>query len=363
MRLIDEEQLGDIARGAGILGTGGGGDPYIGTLLARNAIREHGPIQVVDVDEVPADGFIIPSAMMGAPTVMVEKLPRGDEVVNAFRKLERHLGRKATHTMPIEIGGLNSVIPLCLAAQIGVPVIDADMMGRAFPELQMCMPTLSGISAGPMSIADDKGNASIIDAISNRWTERLARSQTIDMGCAALIALYPLAADRLAESTIPGSLMRAEEVGRLLRETQEAHGDPIGAVTDYLDGYRLFNGKVVDVHRRTEAGFARAVVKIEGLGDDEGSTLSLQTQNEHLVAERDGEVLASVPDLIMVLDSETGQAITTEDLRYGFRVTLISAPCDPRWRTPAGLELVGPRYFGYEFDYVPIEERVGGAVR
>jgi DUF917 family protein len=68
-------------------------------------------------------------------------------------------------------------------------------------------------------------------------------------------------------------------------------------------------------------------------------------------------VLASVPDLIMVLDAETGDATTTEDLRYGFRVAVTAAPCDDRWRTEAGLELVGPRYFGYDFDYVPIEER------
>jgi DUF917 family protein len=363
LRHIDERGLGDIAVGAAILGTGGGGDPYIGTLLAKSAIRQFGPVEVVDLDEVPEDAFVIPSAMMGAPTVMVEKLPSGHEIENAVRKLEKHLGRAATHTMPIEIGGLNSVIPFCLAARLRLPLIDADMMGRAFPELQMCMPTLYGISAAPMAIADDKGNTSIIDAIDNRWTERLARSHTIDMGCAALIGLYPLTAGRFKDCTIGGSLRLAEELGRLVRETRAAHGDPIAAVLERLNGFRVFNGKVVDVHRRTESGFARAEVRIEGLGDDEGSTLSLATQNEHLVAQRDGEVLASVPDLIIVLDSENGQPITTEDLRYGFRVTVVAVPCDPRWRTDAGLELVGPRYFGYDFDYVPIEHRMAEAVR
>ncbi|MCW3002095.1 MAG: hypothetical protein JWQ20_1393 [Conexibacter sp.] len=362
MRHIDEQGLADIALGAAILGTGGGGDPYIGTLLAKAAIREFGPVEVVELDEVPDDAFVIPSAMMGAPTVMVEKLPSGREVELAFRKLEEYLGQRATHTMPIEIGGLNSVIPFCLAARLRLPLIDADMMGRAFPELQMCMPTLYGVSAAPMSVADDKGNASIIDAIDNRWTERLARSHTIDMGCAALIGLYPLTAGRFRDCTIAGSLRLAEELGRLVRETREAHGDPIGAVLERLDGFRLFGGKVVDVHRRTESGFARAEVKIEGLGDDAGSTVSLQTQNEHLVAQRDGRVLASVPDLIIVLDSETGQPITTEDLRYGFRVTVVAVPCDPRWRSEAGLELVGPRYFGYDFDFVPIEELAADVV-
>lgn len=356
MREIGEHQLEDIALGAGVLGTGGGGDPYIGKLLAQRSVRRHGPVTVVDLDEVPDDALVIPSAMMGAPTVMVEKLPRGDEVVRAFERLQRHLGREATHTMSIEIGGLNSVVPFCLATRLGLPVVDADLMGRAFPELQMCIPTLYGIDCAPMAIADDKGNSSVIEAVDNRWAERLARSHTIDMGCAALIALYPMAGARLRECTIAGSLTAAEELGRLIRETREGHGDPIAAILERCRGHRLFGGKVTDVDRRTERGFARAHVRIDGLDDDAGRALDLETQNEHLVASVDGQVLASVPDLIVVLDSETGQAITTEELRYGFRVTVAAMPCDARWRTDRGLEIVGPRPFGYDFDYVPIEQ-------
>jgi DUF917 family protein len=357
LRLITEAELEDIALGAAILGTGGGGDPYLGKLMAREAIRRHGPVQLYDSDEVPPDASIIPTAMMGAPTVMVEKLPSGQEIVNAFEGLQRHRGQDAAFTMPIEIGGINSMIPICLAARAGVPLVDADMMGRAFPELQMCLPNLFGIAACPMTIADDKGNRALIEAVDNRWTERLARSLTVDMGCAALIALYPLQGADLARTTIAGTLSLAEELGRLVRESRTAHGDPIAAIIERLHGFALFEGKVVDVHRRTEGGFARSQVLIAGSGPDEGATLSLQTQNEHLVAQLGDEVLASVPDLIAVVDSENGQPITTEDLRYGFRVKVISFPCDPRWRSDIGLEVVGPRYFGFDFDYVPIEQR------
>jgi DUF917 family protein len=357
LRLIGEEQLEDIALGAGVLGTGGGGDPYIGKLLARQAIREHGPVTVLDVEEVPDDALVIPGAMMGAPTVLVEKLPSGDEVVRALRNLERHLGRRATHTMSIEIGGINSVIPICLAARAGVPLIDADLMGRAFPELQMCMPSIYGKGAAPIALADEKGNAAVIEAIDNLWAERLARSITIDMGCAAYIALYPMTGADLRQHTIAGTLGLAQEIGQLVRETRARHEDPIAALLRRLDGFELYQGKVVDVHRRTEGGFARSTVSITGLDGHEGTSLMLQTQNEHLVAQVGEEVLACVPDLIAVLDSETAQPITTEELRYGFRVTVIGLPCDPRWRSEAGLQLVGPRYFGYEFDYVPIEQR------
>ena len=83
------------------------------------AIRANGSISMVELDEVDDDALVIPTAMMGAPTVMVEKLPSGDEVLRAFEQLQHHLGRRAACTMSIEIGGLNSVIPLCLAARPG----------------------------------------------------------------------------------------------------------------------------------------------------------------------------------------------------------------------------------------------------
>jgi uncharacterized protein len=162
---------------------------------------------------------------------------------------------------------------------------------------------------------------------------------------------------------VPGTIGLAEELGRLVRETRAMHEDAVEAVVERLNGFRVFTGKIADVARRTETGFARGEAKIEGTGDDLGSTLELRFQNEHLAALRDGQIVVSVPDLIIVLDAETGEPITTEELRYGFRVTVIATPCDRRWRTDAGLELAGPRYFGYEIDYLPVEERFGAAAR
>jgi uncharacterized protein len=359
LRLVGEAEIEDIAVGAAILGTGGGGDPYIGKLLAQRAVRQHGPVQMVSVAEVPEDAFVVPSAMMGAPTVMVEKLPRGTEVIRAFEALGDYVGRRPTHTTSIEAGGLNSTTPFVVAAQLGIPLVDADGMGRAFPEIQMIIATMHGVKATPMTLADEKGNSAVIDTIDNSWTERLARTLTVDFGATAMIALYPMTGAQLRGGAfVAGTITLAEELGRLVRETRFAHGDPIGAVVERLGGRKLFTGKVVDVARRTEAGWAKAEVRIDGIGGDAGSTLLLQTQNEHLVAIRDEEVVCSVPDLIIVMDAESGGPITTEELRYGYRVVVVGAPCVPAWRTPEGLALVGPRYFGYDVDYVPVEERV-----
>jgi DUF917 family protein len=359
MRLITSEQLDDIALGAAVLGTGGGGDPYVGKLMAKAAIGRNGPVTMLDPDELDDDALVIPSAMMGAPTVMLEKVPRGSEIVTAFESIQSYLGRKATATMSCEAGGLNSTTPFVVAAELGIPLVDADMMGRAYPELQMCTPTMYGVTATPMAIADEKGNSAIINTVNNRWTETFARTVTVDMGCSAMIALYPMSGAVVKEAAVGRTITKIETIGRTIREAHARHIDPIEAVRAATDGHVVWRGKVSDIARRTETGFARGEASISGSGDYEGKTLRISFQNEFLIAQTDDGVLVTTPDLITILDAETGEPITTESLRYGFRVAVLAMPCDPRWRTEKGLALVGPGYFGYPTDYVPVEQRYG----
>ncbi|MCS7145401.1 MAG: DUF917 domain-containing protein [Nitrososphaerota archaeon] len=358
MRLLDEQSIEDIAVGATILGTGGGGDPYIGKLMAIDAVLEHGPVKLIEPCDVDDDALVIPVAMMGAPTVLVEKIPRGDEIFEAFGALERRFGRKAVATMSIEAGGVNSTIPLAVAARLGMPVVDCDGMGRAFPEIQMVVPHLYGVKATPMAMADEKGNFVMLETIDNFWTEKISRAVTVVMGGSAIIALYAMTGKQLKEATVYGSLTLAETIGRTLREAKQAKKNPVKELLKLVRGYELFRGKIIDVVRRTVAGFARGEARFEGIDDYAGHELIIQFQNENLVAIKDGRIIATVPDLITVLEIETGLPITTEGLRYGYRVTVIGIPCNPKWRTPKALEVVGPRYFGYDIDYVPIEERV-----
>ncbi|HZS92238.1 MAG TPA: DUF917 domain-containing protein [Chloroflexota bacterium] len=354
MTRIGPEQMDDLALGAAVLGTGGGGDPHIGKLTAMAAMRRHGEVTMIGLDELGDDDLVVPAAMMGAPTVMVEKLPRGDEIVGAFQGLNAYLGRPVTAVTPIEAGGLNSTTPFVVAATLGLPLVDADGMGRAFPELQMVTPTLHGIAATPMAIGDEKGNSAILNTCDNLWTERIARTMTIQMGGVAFIALYAMSGSQARQALVPGTVSLAIQLGAAIRGARRAKRDPIDAVLAITGGRRLFNGKIVDVQRRTERGFARGDAIFRGLGADEGHELQIRFQNENLIALRDGEVAATVPDLITVLDAESGEPITTETLRYGFRVVVIGMPCAEAWRSEAGLALVGPRAFGYDVEYRPL---------
>lgn len=354
MTHIDIDTLDDLATGAAVLGTGGGGDPYVGKLMAEQAIAEHGPVELLDPADLPDDALVVPSAMLGAPTVMVEKIPNGAEARSAFRALERYLGQEAYATMSIEAGGLNSTVPIAVAAALELPLVDADGMGRAFPEVQMVTLTMGDISATPMSIADEKGNAVFLETIDNSWAEAFARVTSIEMGGSCMIGTYAHTGEQCREHAITYSMSLARDIGAAIRNDQGEGA--IDSVLELTDGYRLFAGKVADVERRTEGGFAVGEVTLEGIDDWEGRRGRMDFQNENLIL-RDGEtVLASVPDLITVLDAETGEPVTTEGLKYGLRVVVIGMPCDPKWRTEEGMALVGPDYFGYDIDYRPIEE-------
>ncbi|MEZ4709819.1 MAG: DUF917 domain-containing protein [Caldilineaceae bacterium] len=359
MRLLHEANIEDLALGAAVLGTGGGGDPYIGMLMARQAIRDYGPVELYTLDELDDDDLIVPTAMMGAPTVMVEKMPNGDDLINAFQTIGKYLGQPIRATMSIEAGGMNSVVPIYVAARLRLPLVDCDGMGRAFPEIQMVTHTIHGISATPMAMSDERGNTVMIETINNRWTERFARSVTVDMGATAMIALYAATAGQLKQCAVVGTMSKAEQIGRTIRAARVNELNPVETVRKEVGGFLIFKGKISDVQRRTEAGFAKGDAFLDGLDEYAGQKMQISFQNEHLAASIDGAVKVSVPDLITILDIDTGEPITTEGMRYGYRVAVLGIPCAPHWRTEAGLALVGPQYFGYNVEYVRVEERYG----
>jgi DUF917 family protein len=355
-RLLDPDSLRALSRGCAVLGAGGGGDTYIALLQALQATEDHGPAPLVDLDELPDDSLIMPCGGIGAPTVSMEKIENGNEGERLREQLEYLTGRKVAALMASEIGGGNGVLPVAWAAGMGLPVADADGMGRAFPEVPQVTMQLAGISPSPAVITDERGNLIVFSTISGQWMERLERAAADEFGGAASSTEFALTAAQARGATVRNSVSLAIRIGEAITR---AAGDPVAALIAEIRAFRLIVGKVSDVQRQTRGGWVRGSVVVDGLGDDAGRLIRLELQNENLVALERGRVLASVPDLITVLDSETADAIATERIRYGQRVTVIAFPCDPVWRTENGIAATGPRAFGYDFDYLPVEELAG----
>jgi uncharacterized protein len=347
---IDEANVRALAIGCSILGAGGGGDTAIGVLQARQAIGDAGPVAVLDLDELQDDALVMPCGGIGAPLISIEKLERGDEIDRLIAAVERIRGVSVAALMAGEIGGSNGVVPVAWAARTGLPLVDADGMGRAFPEVPQVAMEVAGIQASPAVITDERGNVVVFEAADGAWLERMERAIAVTFGGQGSSADYLMTAAQARTATVRGSVALAMRIGEAVLGAEH---DPVDAVTAAVDGVVLVSGKLVDVERRLTGGFTRGSAAIDGLGAYAGRTIRLEIQNENLVALEGAAVLATVPDVITVLDTATGHAIHTERLRYGQRVTVLAFACDPIWRTPRGLELAGPRAFGYDLDHVP----------
>ena len=191
---------------------------------------------------------------IGAPIVSVERIKQGEEELLALRALERHLGRRFTHVLPGEIGGANSMRPIAVSVQTGLPVVDADGMGRAFPELQMDTFTIYGVRPTPGTLADPRGHVVVFDEIAEATTlERYARAVTIQMGGAAGYAFPPMSGAELKRTAIPRTMTLAARIGEAVLAARRDHADPVAAVLAVTGGQRLFCRQ--DRRRRAAAGW------------------------------------------------------------------------------------------------------------
>jgi len=367
LRQVTLEDIRPIGIGAGILGTGGGGNPYLGGLHLAAVIRQHGPQPLVDPFDLADEALVCVAGNIGAPTVSIEKLPEGTEMLRALRLLEAHIGRTFDCLAIAEIGGANSMQPLICGLLAGIPTVDSDSMGRAFPEIQMSSFLFdSAATAAPLAMVDAADNAAVLPAaVSDLWAEKMARNIAVSMGARAGLVGTIMTGAQLKASGVHYSMSLAHHLGSQVIEAQRQKSDVPQVVADVLDGQVLFRGKIGDVHRRTTAGFARGAVRIDGftpLGppEESGGRLEIEFQNELLIARVNGAMAVTTPDLICIVTEEEGEPVTTELLRYGTRVAVIAVPAPPQLKSEQALRVVGPDAFGYDVAFRPLPGGVIG---
>lgn len=358
---ITHDDIADLCAGSVFLATGGGGDPYVSQILVEQALKKHGSVDLVPLADVPDDAFVVAIGEVGAPTVSLEQLPIGTECLDVVDRFEAWVGRKISHIVSFEVGGANSVIPLIAAAAKNIPLIDGDGMGRALPEAQMMTFAIEGVRPTPAVAVDYAGGATYFDTADTLLYERQIRNIAMAMGGMVFTAEHPMTAEEARRAIVPGTISFALQVGRTLRqnfgnaEHVEAPLRALFARSDYGILKHLYTGKIVDINRKIVGGFDVGEATIESVGGNAPS-MTLSIKNEFLVATVNGKVVASVPDLITMVDHETSSPINSERVHYGQRVTVFGIGCPPHYRTERALKVVAPRAFGFDFDYTTIEK-------
>jgi DUF917 family protein len=291
--------------------------------------------------------------------VSLELLPSIDEAAQALDAFEQFSGRKIDAVASFEVGGGNSLIPLMAAAVKGLPAIDGDGMGRAFPEAQMMSYAIAGVKPTPAVALDYAGNRAIFETSDTATYEYHIRAFAAAAGGMITVAEHAMAGTQLKAGVIPGTLSFARELGGVLRH----HRGPIDQLMPalkacfetsiYGDCRLLFSGKVVSKSTRISGGYDVGECLIEDFADARRH-LTVTIKNEYLTACIGEQVLATVPDLIVIVDVETGVPINAERLAFGQRVAVLGIGAPAFYRSPEALAVTSPRCFGIDLDYQPL---------
>ncbi|RFU74566.1 hydantoinase [Trichoderma arundinaceum] len=368
---VSELDLELIGEGCGILGTGGGGSVYTGLLHSRQTLRScpKKKMRIVDICSLSSDSNIGLPAFAGSPSVSNERLISGDELSSAAQELARFLDIDGYDAMmPAEIGGSNGMRAFAAAVSMDIPVVDADTMGRAFPKIDMALPYVFGqASPAPAVVSDARDNVQIIARVENSHRfENIVRAGCIELGLYTAVSMAPLKAGVVKKYCCLGTLSLAWFMGRAICLARQRKKNVVRELLNAMPGGRLlYTGKVVDIRREVKGGWTIGTATLEPFDndddEDDGDTITkpetrqlvLSYQNEFYSAElRDPtgklplQMICITPDLITVLDSHTGTALGTHELRYGLRVAAIGMPAHPHWLTKEGLMAGGPQAFG-----------------
>lgn len=368
MRNLSKENLEDILIGCSYLGSGGGGDLAAGLKRIYDDLNAGLIFQLKPLDEFADDEHALRTMGIGSTAPLTPddearfaNLPRiqGSAAEAAVRLLERHLDKKLSAVMPGELGPANTSTVLSVSAHLALPILDIDLVGRSAPELNQSSLSIAGISVVPLAAATQFGDELVLEKVMElSRVEDLLRS--ISVASRGVNAAGSLTGDVLRRPGVVnhGSITHVESIGNAFRTAVSSKSDPILAVTAAGNGFRIFEGSISDFSWKNEAGFLVGDVTIAGTGSDQNSKFRIWYKNESIMAWKNDPPAIMPPDLIITVRRDTGQALPNPHYQKGDEVVVISFPAPPLARSAAGLEHWGPRHFGFNYSYVPIEQLV-----
>lgn len=369
MEVISEQNVDDFLIGTALLGTGGGGSIDLGMRFLKEDLAEREyEVMVIPPDAVPDDEWVFCTYLMGsiAPLTDEEQAELEqrrthtlDELFYlASDKMLDNLGIEAPYALvPIEVGAANSSIPLAWAGRKGVPVVDGDYAGnRANPEASQCTTSFIENLWAPAFFVDQLGGeAEILYAPTGKHFERMARNLCIAGYGVCGVASLPMMGQKMRDVICPGAISNSLAIGATIREARDRDQDPAVAVAESMDGFLLFRGIVSQYNWENTGGFMIGTMKIEGTREYAGSAMRIWVKNENHLAWRDDTLVAASPDLISVMESESGTPLTNDRIEVGQAVSVIGLKIMNLYRTENAIATMEPRHFGFDIDYVPIE--------
>jgi len=276
----------------------------------------------------------------------------------AAMELSAFLGVEPDAYMVGHAGGTNGVLSLVVAGLTGKPAIDGDTTGRSKPEGGS---TLNLLGIRPprdlgRCVVTPFGDIAIFKKNVNPYVVRW-----MSIPCDGLVGSVSNRGPWkvFKDAIIPNTISINMHIGAAVRKARERGDDPVEAFIEAGDGFKLFQGRIKSWEAEHRESFLWGTHILEGTGDYKGHTFKNWFKNENLMTWKDGKVHASVPDLVCIVNAQTSDGIFNWDppeKHIGEEVVVVGLKNTEVWRTPKGLELFGPKRWGFTEPYTPVEE-------
>lgn len=349
MSTLSMDDVENIVYGATFLGTGGGGNMKTGLDLLHADLKNGIQFQLADIDELNESDIVASPYYVGAVGNTSKSLDSKDPALMAANILERYLKVKFKGIIAAELGGYATAGALHVAGSMGIPLVDADAAGRAVPDLQCSLFTVAKIPITPFSVYTSKEDEFIFKSISSD-----ARAETIVRGISALtgssvgICDHPTNARTLKNGCVRHTISKAMKIGRSLRSKS------LDQLLEHTGISLIFKGKLADTKWEVREGFTYGDYILEGVNEFAGKTLKIWYKNENLMSWLDEKPYVTTPDLITLTTTEL-LPVTNPIEKTGSEYFVFGHRADEKWRTKEGMEVMSPNFFGFDYEYVPIE--------
>ena len=362
MNYIDIDWIKPLSIGSKVISSGGGGDTKnFEEILVK--LLKNKRVELLNVEDLLEEEFYCSNGMIGTSNIIDSYNFTGKEGLETIKRMEHLEECNIKGKYPFEGAGINLLYPIITAITHEIPIIDGDVMGRCFTELQMSTLELKDIGLEPFILKDTMDIMHIFSSKDTKLVDLGVRKVLSRIDKLGFFSCGLQKGGILKEALLPGTITFVRNLGEAFN-TAKSYNEVINGLKNaaknsiYGEVAELFKGRVKSINEAEDKGIWTSF-KLEGVDEFSNSVCNIMTKDQYLLLYRNKEVACMTPDIISTIDLERLEPVTVQDVKEGMRLGIVVIEAPQRLKTIEALELMGIANFGYKLPYKNIKD-LGG---
>lgn len=346
MKYLTSKDWFDIAKGATILSTGGGGDMVEAKQIFSSVFGKMEKIPLISLDDLKPDDTLCTAYIAGS----VGNYERSTKpLIYAFNILVGVIKKPIKGIVPVEIGPGDIAETVKIASIFNIPVVDADFTGgRSSPEVYLEAITLANLSRTPIVMTNKDGKILILRKKSSALEiEKAVRKFARYSNGSAYVVGYPLSVSKVKNIIDSKTITLCQKIGQSVQTKKF-----LKTVLNFTKGKILFTGSISNIKTRDNQAFLTGYVYIKGNDQYAGKSAKIFLKNECLLLWVDNKLTLTCPDSICIINKRSRLGIYSRDLKINQDVMILGWPSLNIWKTKKGMNVFAPKTFGFKLSSV-----------